>query len=409
MMRNLNDDNLNSYSSVPFMRRILLLLSLILAVPVARAADNPAPPTSPPQMTTVPPASTNCPTRPAAGEAGSSNIVIDVDPDTMWRPRGAEVRFTVRSPGGPVAVTKVRVCFGWTAPDNAHQSIHNLMGSPQVRSVTNPTGVTTYAAFVPMLPSVPNKHWWPARLFADAPYGFTGGETVPVADMVVEVTTASGEIIVSQDQIGVTNVAVAWGVVAIISLLMLAIVNGISRYRRIKGRSLLLRIISTQDGRASLSQLQVLLWTGVVAVSAIYVMTLSGNLINITQGTLTLLGIASAAALLARVPVSGSTGAADTTDDNDGPAPGSVGAAAVPVPVTPEWADLVIADRSSRQIDITRLQMLAFTLITAGFVLITVIVDYEIPEIPANFLLLMGMSNGVYVTGRRLPSQAKGE
>ena len=53
----------------------------------------------------------------------------------------------------------------------------------------------------------------------------------------------------------------------------------------------------------------------------------------------------------------------------------------------------------------TRLQMLAFTLITAAFMLIKVIVDYEIPTIPPNFLVLMGISNGVYVGGRRLPSQ----
>ena len=44
-------------------------------------------------------------------------------------------------------------------------------------------------------------------------------------------------------------------------------------------------------------------------LSAIYVMTLPGNLISITEGTLTLLGIASASALLARVPVAGAQGA----------------------------------------------------------------------------------------------------
>jgi hypothetical protein len=46
-------------------------------------------------------------------------------------------------------------------------------------------------------------------------------------------------------------------------------------------------------------------------------------------------------------------------------------------------------------------------LITAGFVLIKVVVDYEIPAIPANFLVLMGISNGVYVGGLKLPSQPK--
>jgi hypothetical protein len=47
--------------------------------------------------------------------------------------------------------------------------------------------------------------------------------------------------------------------------------------------------------------------------------------------------------------------------------------------------------------------MLSFTLIAASFVLIKVVVDYEIPEIPSNFLILMGISNGVYVAGRKWP------
>jgi hypothetical protein len=35
------------------------------------------------------------------------------------------------------------------------------------------------------------------------------------------------------------------------------------------------------------------------------------------------------------------------------------------------------------------------------------VVDYEIPAIPPNFLILMGISNGVYVAGRSLPSRPR--
>jgi hypothetical protein len=185
---------------------------------------------------------------------------------------------------------------------------------------------------------------------------------------------------------------VAWVVVAVVAIVLWAILHGIAQYRQIRGRNLLLRVISTQDGYASLSQLQIVLWTLVVGMSAIYVMTLSGNLISIGEGTLTLLGIASGAALLARVPVAVQ------------PA-GAVPAPPVPAtPINPEWSDLVIPNRETREIDVTRLQMLAFTLITASFVVIKVVVDYEIPTIPPNFLILMGISNGVYVAGRKLPS-----
>jgi hypothetical protein len=47
--------------------------------------------------------------------------------------------------------------------------------------------------------------------------------------------------------------------------------------------------------------------------------------------------------------------------------------------------------------------MLIFTLISAAFVIVKVVVAYQIPAIPDNFLLLMGISNGVYLTGRTLP------
>ena len=358
-------------------------------------------------------------------EGAPSAIIVELDPDTLWRPRGAEVRFTIRGPGGPVAVSKVRVCFGWSSPDGEFRRSQALVGSPQVRSVTNNTGAVEYGAVLPFLHRVPASDWWPRRIIASTPYIFTGVDIVPVADMVVEVTTPAGEI-VNATQVGVTDVAVAWTVVAVVAALVWLIMDGIARYRGIRGRNLLLRIISTRDGYASLSQLQIVLWTLVVGMSAIYVMTLSGNLINISDGTLILLGIASAAALAARIPVPGQaaipapalappapapTSPAPTSPAPTSPAttsPAATPTSPAPEPtVMPEWSDLVITDRSTQEIDVTRLQMLAFTLITAAFVLIKVIVDYEIPSIPTNFLVLMGISNGVYVGGRSLPSRPK--
>jgi hypothetical protein len=297
-------------------------------------------------------------------------------------------------------VTKVRVCFGWSSPDGEFRRNQTLMGSPAVRSVSTDNGSVEYGAVVPLLRRIPDGDWWPRRLFAATQYIFTGMFIVPVADMVVEVTTGSGPaVVVTATQVGVTSVIVAWLVVVAVALLVWLIMDRVARYRRVQGRNLLLRVISTRDGYASLSQLQIVLWTMVVAMSAIYVMTLSGNLISISDGTLVLLGIASATALAARIP--GSAQSAVDPPAVDPPMP------AAAVPVTPEWSDLVVPNRATQEIDVTRLQMLAFTLITAGFVLIKVVVDYEIPSIPSNFLVLMGISNGVYVGGRRLPSQPK--
>jgi hypothetical protein len=236
--------------------------------------------------------------------------------------------------------------------------------------------------------------------------------------MVVEVTTMDGPVILTSIQVGVTAAIVAWVVVAVSVAVLWAIMHGIAQRRRIKGRYLLLRIISTQDGYASLSQLQIVLWTFVVGISAIYVMTLSGNLISISEGTLILLGIASGSALLARVPA-----AAQPIDASPVVATSAVASKSMPIPelaplaapappspnnsITPEWADLIIPHRHIQEIDVTRLQMLLFTLITAAFVVVKVVVNYEIPAIPPNFLILMGISNGVYVAGKRLPSPSR--
>jgi hypothetical protein len=385
------------------MRRIVLLAWLIMAVSPVRAADSGAAGVPTPDSTAVQvgggaqtaaaQAGEDCPRQPPGAEGAPSSIVVALDPDTLWRPRGAEVRFTISRPGGPVEVSRVRVCFGWSSPDKEFHASHLLMGSPQVRSIGNGTGAVEYGALVPDLPHIPSDEWWPRRLFSDSRYTFTGGFSVPVADMVVEVTTPAGPAVVTVTQVGVTSVSFAWVVVVGVLASIWLIVDRITRYRGIRGSNLLLRVIATQDGYASLSQLQIVLWTLVVAISAIYVMTLSGNLISISEGTLVLLGIASGSALAARMP--GISGASATPKPVDAP------------PTMPEWSDLIIPDRSKRDIDVTRVQMLAFTLITAAFVLINVMVDYEIPAIPANFLVLMGISNGVYVGGLRLPSQPK--
>src|SRR6185295_342390 len=49
-----------------------------------------------------------------------------------------------------------------------------------------------------------------------------------------------------------------------------------------------------------------------------------------------------------------------------------------------------------REIDIARVQMLYFTLVTAAFVVMRVLTSYVIPEIPQGFQILMGISNAVY-------------
>ena len=349
-----------------------------------------------------------CPQRPPEAIGPRSDIVVELDRDTLWRPRGAEVRFKIVGRNGVVNVSRVRVCFGWSNPGVTDSVAYALRGSTQIRSVPNDTGTPEYGAVVPTLQGIPWSDWWPARAFYPSHYIFTSWFIVPVSDMVVEVTPSEGAPMVASVQVGVTSVIVGWAIAGLVLFFFWIVLRGIALNRNAGGAELILRVVATPDGYASLSQFQVLLWTHVVGLSAVYVMVLSGNLISISIGTLTLLGIASGAHLFARLPPPGA--AAIKPDDGlTGPRP-LVGMAEPSAPkstIVPEWADLLIPNRATQEIDITRVQMLAFTLISAAFVIVKVIVDYEIPEIPQNFVLLMGISNGVYVGGLRLPTPDK--
>jgi hypothetical protein len=73
---------------------------------------------------------------------------------------------------------------------------------------------------------------------------------------------------------------------------------------------------------------------------------------------------------------------------------------------TPRWSDLLEAEGGG-EVDVARIQMLFFTLITAIFVLLKVHSSNEIPVIPDGILLLMGISNGVYLTAKFIPDNRK--
>jgi hypothetical protein len=65
---------------------------------------------------------------------------------------------------------------------------------------------------------------------------------------------------------------------------------------------------------------------------------------------------------------------------------------------TPKWSDLVTDTDRPAEIDVTRVQMLFFTIISAVFVAVNIIDTGTIPVIDNTYVTLMGISNGVYVT-----------
>ena len=74
-----------------------------------------------------------------------------------------------------------------------------------------------------------------------------------------------------------------------------------------------------------------------------------------------------------------------------------------PTTQIPRWSDLIVNETvqddgtRTREIDVTRFQMLLFTVIAAVFVLLNVLTTYVIPEISVGFQTLLGISNGVYM------------
>lgn len=154
-------------------------------------------------------------------------------------------------------------------------------------------------------------------------------------------------------------------------------------------------IMQDAFGYCSLARFQVLLFTLVLTGVYAYVLLRTGRLPNLSNSVLGLLGITLAGSVLARVaegPVVDTpnrlwllgTGVLD------------------PTPRLPRWRDLIAGDG---EIDVTRVQALAFTLFAAGALVANGTGDLESFQIPDQLNYLMGISQTVYVAGKALPRE----
>ena len=62
--------------------------------------------------------------------------------------------------------------------------------------------------------------------------------------------------------------------------------------------------------------------------------------------------------------------------------------------------DIVTDTDKAAEIDVTRIQMLFFTVISAIFVALNIYDTNTIPAIDTSYVTLMGISNGVYITAK---------
>ena len=379
--------------------------------------------------------------------AGGASFVQDTGESLQhksWQPERGEIQLTIKSFVAIPADASVLACFRWkSVPESKSAFIETRPSRLDLDADGKLLKVTTT---VPALGPQPNDVAKALPL-------------VPLADVRILVIDnkkkeAAADVTTA---IGITYPAAALALVFVTTILGFAILFTAAgarlKHPGILQAPWLLRIISTPNGFASLSQFQIVLWTFVVAASAVYVMSLSGQLIQITNGTLVLLGIAGAAGIAAKVHTAaqGATdeaaaakaaadkaaadiiaaqkaaaamtlpvdpvAAARITAENNNAETERIAKAAIadatraranalnnpPAEQIPRWSDLIVNESVTddgtvtREIDVARFQMLLFTLITAAFVLMSVVTTYVIPEISTGFQALLGISNGVYL------------
>lgn len=320
-----------------------------------------------------------------------TQVKASVDPLTHWQPRSGQIRITLESTGNAnLADSNLSVYFRWRTKSNTGEWTR----TPNVHVVDLQNAQKlTVAAQVPELPPAPLNGllgWISGN--GDGVGEFLG--LVPVAQVWISARgngnasdAALADIV---ESIGITNTWAALGAALGAIFLLAWFLKGF-KPTGLKGSNLLLQMIETRGRRASLSQFQIVLWMFVIGAATAYVMVLSGNLIPLTEGTLALLGISGLATLGSQLAPRGTADRAEAEASREGAA-------------APSWRDLIASDG---EIDVTRLQMLFFTVLIAVFVSIHVIDSFQIPEIPPSFLGLMGLSNGVYLLSKFLPGKSE--
>ena len=390
-----------------------------------------------------PPSLPGCDAPPLAPDPVQQRAVILVNPATAWQPRGGEVILRIEAERAMLDAIALRACLRWGTgeiTDPASRRPYDIEAQVRVRPYETDT-VVNAGVIVPNLKDAPEGLL--ARLLPAGKLRTDGFDLVPVADLRVIAVGQTGVLADITFPIGITRPWNALVTALVLLAASLVVLHQMAVRRGATGAGLL-KLICTSDRTASLSAFQLLVMSMTVAFSAVYVMCLSGNLINLTPGTLVMLGVAGAsgvAAALQRPNVSADSAKqlaerAQRSADEAGETARRIADAAragdadaqtkaaraqdladaaareatsmqmaalqshLRITGPPRWSDLIGPVDGSGGIDMSRVQMLFFTLVTAGFVLLKVLNTYVVPDIPDYYLALIGISNGVYVAAR---------
>ncbi|MFT3771458.1 MAG: hypothetical protein QM820_39085 [Minicystis sp.] len=201
-------------------------------------------------------------------------------------------------------------------------------------------------------------------------------------------------------EIGDQRKGLLWAVLAFVSVVVGAnVFLGRAPLRRYVARSApersvakilywLLRPATTPMGTYSLALAQVLIWSYVTLFAVVYVWSMSAGVVAISGDILKLLGIGSATAFFSRLASSTRTYVPQRYltlihDANR----------------VPRLSDLLTADGSP---NVFKLQVLVFTLVSAGIVVKEVVEKCAFPSLTGELTTLMGISSLTYVGSETL-------
>jgi hypothetical protein len=243
---------------------------------------------------------------PTHAPPGNFQVQANIDEGSLWRPIGGQVSFTVSGSGFSAANSDIATCMRWSGYAG------NFVPTSSLRLTDNsdPHAVSFVATVPGALGDAP--HNWFYRITHTVPTdSATALEMVPLADFRIIARTPNGggwqELDIVQP-VGITTTGFAATFAGALVVLTWFGLYLVARARGVPGKSnFILRVIATKSGYASLSQLQIILWAIVIGASTAYVMVLSGSLVPITGGILTLLGIGAGATVVAKLQ--GQTGA----------------------------------------------------------------------------------------------------
>jgi hypothetical protein len=144
------------------------------------------------------------------------------------------------------------------------------------------------------------------------------------------------------------------------------------------------------DNEPSLSLFQIFFWTVITVWALVYVFIVTGTLLSLTAEMLTLLGIAGTGSVLARLIAS--RRATVTSPPTYLSPPGS------PLEF---WQ--MLSTKNSLGVpsfDLMKLQLFVFTLVVGVYIVWRITDTATFPALDTNTLLLLGVSQGIYVGGK---------